>query len=174
MQLQDNTEGVGKKVALSAILLALSMIFSYIEVLIPFGLAIPGVKLGLANLIVVSGIFFLKGKEVFLISVMRIVLVAVLFGNVMTLAYSLAGGIISFLVMFALKHVKGFSVIGISVAGGVSHNVGQILVAICILSSPKLLFYLPILMIAGVITGMMIGIVAKRVMKVFGIGKNEF
>lgn len=171
MQSQNNRE-MTKSIAISAMLLALSMIFSYIEVLIPVDIAIPGVKLGLANLIVVSGIFYLKGRKVLLISIMRIILVALLFGNVMTLAYSLAGGILSFLVMLGLKQIKGFSVIGISVAGGVSHNIGQLLVAILILSSGKLLVYLPVLMISGLITGALIGIVAARVMKVLGIGRK--
>lgn len=115
-----------RKIALCAMLMALAMIFSYVEVLIPINLGVPGIKLGIANLVVVVGLFFLPAGEVLMISVARILLMGYLFGNGMSILYSLAGGLLSFLVMFLLKHIKEFSITGVSIAGGVTHNVAQI------------------------------------------------
>lgn len=87
-----------------------------------------------------------------------------MFGNGMSILYSLAGGILSFLVMLLLKRIKGFSMIGISIAGGVSHNIGQIVVAMCVLENTKLIYYLPVLMIAGTVTGILIGVVSRKIL----------
>ena len=118
-----------KKLANMAMLVALAMIFSYVESLIPINFGIPGMKLGVANLVTVTGMYFLEFLEVFLVVVMRILLTGFLFGNGMSIVYSLTGGILSFLVMALMKRLKGFSVAGVSIAGGVSHNIGQIIVA---------------------------------------------
>lgn len=104
---------MSRKVAYSAILVALAMIFSYVEVLIPVNFGIPGIKLGLANLIVVAGLYFLRPTEVLLVSVTRILLVGFLFGNGMSIIYSLAGGLLSFAAMMLLKKAKEFSVVGV-------------------------------------------------------------
>ena len=149
-----------RKIALCAMLMALAMIFSYVEVLIPINLGVPGIKLGIANLVVVVGLFFLPAGEVLMISVARILLMGYLFGNGMSILYSLAGGLLSFLVMFLLKHIKGFSITGVSIAGGVTHNVAQICVAALVVQNRKLFYYLPALLVAGVITGMLIGILS--------------
>lgn len=154
---------MAKKVAYSAMLVALAMIFSYVEALIPFSFGIPGIKLGLANLVVVIGLFFLKPGQVFGILIARIVLLAFLFGNMASLLYSLSGGILSFCVMLLLKKCKGFSITGISMAGGVSHNVGQLVVAACAVENIHVFYYMPALLVAGLITGMLIGIVGQRV-----------
>ena len=153
-----------RKIALCAMLMALAMIFSYVEVLIPINLGVPGIKLGIANLVVVVGLFFLPAGEVLMISVARILLMGYLFGNGMSILYSLAGGLLSFLVMFLLKHIKGFSITGVSIAGGVTHNVAQICVAALVVQNRKLFFYLPALLVAGVITGMLIGILSDRIL----------
>ena len=116
-----------KKLANMAMLVALAMIFSYVESLIPINFGIPGMKLGVANLVTVTGLYFLELPEVFLVVVMRILLTGFLFGNGMSIVYSLAGGILSFLVMALMKRLKGFSVAGVSIAGGVSHNILQAL-----------------------------------------------
>ena len=108
----------GRRVALDGILVALAMIFSYIETFIPFNFGVPGIKLGLANLVVLLGLTFLPAVDVLLISVVRIVLSSLLFGNVMSLWYSLAGGLLSFLCMWLLTRREGYSIIGISMAGG--------------------------------------------------------
>lgn len=154
---------MAKRVAYSAIMTSLAMIFSYIEVLIPFHFGIPGIKLGLANLVVVIALYILKPTQALLISVARIVLVSFLFGSMSSMLYSLAGGILSFLVMLLLKKCGGFSMMGISIAGGVSHNIGQLLVAAMVVESMNIFYYMPVLLVAGLITGMLIGIVAKSV-----------
>ena len=103
-----------KKLANMAMLVALAMIFSYVESLIPINFGIPGMKLGVANLVTVTGMYFLEFPEVFLVVVMRILLTGFLFGNGMSIVYSLAGGILSFLVMALMKRLKGFSVAGVN------------------------------------------------------------
>lgn len=153
-----------KKLTISALLVALAMIFSYIEVLIPFNFGIPGIKLGLANLVVVVALYTLGTKQAFMISMVRIILVAFTFGSLAALLYSIAGGILSFLVMALCRRIKGLSVMGVSVAGGVSHNIGQIIVAVCVVENMNLLFYVPVLMIAGIVTGLLIGLVAGLIL----------
>lgn len=153
-----------KRVAYSAMLTALAMIFSYIETLIPFSFGVPGIKIGLANMVVLLGLYFLKPLQTMAVSVLRIILTSFLFGNMASLLYSLAGGLLSFLVMLLLiKKCKGFSTVGISIAGGVSHNIGQLAVAAYVLQSTSVLYYLPVLMIAGLLSGMLIGIAGGRV-----------
>lgn len=157
---------MSRKVAYSAILVALAMIFSYVEALIPVNFGIPGIKLGLANLVVVVGLYFLKPGQVLMISVTRILLMGFLFGNGMSILYSLAGGLLSFAVMFLLKRSRAFSIVGVSVAGGVAHNAGQILVAACVVENLKLFYYFPALLVAGTVTGILIGTVSGRVLPV--------
>ena len=152
-----------KKIAYSAMLVSLGIIFSYVELLIPFSFGVPGIKLGLANLVIVVGIFLLPKLQVLGILVARIVLVSFLFGNMSSLLYSLAGGLLSFAVMCLLIRMKGFSQIGISMAGGVFHNVGQVLVAAFVVESTAVFYYLPVLLIAGLLTGGVIGLVGQRV-----------
>ena len=163
---------MAKKVAYAGMLVALAMIFSYVEALIPINFGIPGIKLGLANLVVLSGLYRMKPGEIFLVSIARILLVGFLFGNGMSIIYSLAGGTLSFLIMFILIRTEGFSPAGVSVAGGVSHNIGQILVAAAVLQSAKLFYYLPVLILSGVITGFLMGILTGRVLKALD-GKME-
>ena len=152
--------------AYSACLIGLAMIFSYVESLIPLNFGIPGVKLGLANLVVVAGLAFLPPLQILAVLISRICLTGLLFGNVLSLAYSLAGGLLSFLVMLLLKRIKGFSMTGISIAGGVAHNVGQLLTAMVILGNVHLGWYFPPLLVAGVVAGGLIGMLAGRVQAV--------
>ena len=151
-----------KKVAMVAVMVALAMIFSYVEALIPINFGIPGIKLGLANLVVVVALYALNWPLAALISFVRILLSGLLFGNLASVLYSLAGGILSFAVMCLLKKIKGFSVIGVSIAGGVCHNIGQILMAWFMLGSFKIIYYLPVLAVSGAVTGLVIGILAKK------------
>mgnify|MGYP003211057087 CR=1 FL=1 len=152
-----------KKLANMAMLVALAMIFSYVESLMPINFGIPGMKLGVANLVTVTGMEF---PEVFLVVVMRILLIGFLFGNGMSIVYSLAGGILSFLVMALMKRLKGFSVAGVSIAGGVSHNIGQIIVASVVIENLKLIYYLPALLIAGTVTGFVMGMISKKLLPI--------
>ena len=110
------------RVAYFGVFTALALIFSYVETLIPINFGIPGVKLGLANLVIVIALYKMKLTEVYLLSVVRVLLSGFIFGNYFSIIYSLAGGLLSLTVMALLKKSKGFSVMGISVAGGVFHN----------------------------------------------------
>ncbi len=154
-------------VAFSGMLTALAMIFSYVESLVPLVIPIPGVKLGLANLVTLTGLFYLSPWNVLAVMVCRIFLSGLMFGNLSTIVYSLAGGFVSFLVMIFLKKIGLFSVIGISIAGGVFHNFGQLLVACLVLDSTAPAVYLPYLVIAGAVCGGLMGIVAKLIFKAF-------
>ena len=152
---------MAKKITRAALMVALAMILSYIEVLIPFNFGIPGIKLGLANLVVVTALYLFGGRMAFVISIVRIVLIAFTFGSLAAMFYSLAGGILSFLIMLLFSRIKGFSLLGVSVAGGVTHNIGQLIVAMLVVENLNIMLYAPVLMIAGLVTGLLIGIAAK-------------
>ena len=117
---------MNKKTAYLGLFLALALICSYIESLIPFYFGIPGVKLGLTNIVVVMMLYCIGAKEALLVSLLRIVLAGFMFGNMFSILYSLAGGILSFLIMYLLKRYTGLHVISISAAGGISHNIGPV------------------------------------------------
>lgn len=151
------------KVAYMGVFLALALILSYVESLIPFYFGIPGVKLGLANLIVVIMLYAVGAKEAFAISMLRILLSGFLFGNLFSILYSFAGGILSFLVMWLVKRTGKFHVMSVSICGGITHNIGQILVASVIVETYSIFYYIPVLLVAGLITGMLIGVIAGEV-----------
>ncbi|MGL6199903.1 MAG: Gx transporter family protein [Lachnospiraceae bacterium] len=144
---------------------ALALIFSYVEGLIPIQLGIPGVKLGLANLIVVIALYKVSWKETLLLAIVRVLLAGFLFGNLFSIVYSLAGSLVSLAVMMGLKRSVRFSVIGVSIAGGTAHNIGQLAVAMLVLESSSIIYYAPMLLVAGVLTGMVIGIAANEMLK---------
>ena len=162
---------MSKKVARMGVFIALAMIFSYIEVLIPFNFGIPGVKLGIANIVTVTSLYVFSTGEAFGISVIRIVLMGILFGNGMSLLYSLAGGLLSFLAMWIGKRTSWFSVIGVSVAGGVFHNVGQILAVMLVMKNTMFVAYLPVLLVAGIVTGYLIGLLANKMVAIMAVSK---
>ena len=135
---------------------ALALIFSYLESLIPIRFGIPGIKLGLANLLTVILLYKRNAREALLLSVVRVIV------------YSLAGGILSLFVMAVLKGTGRFSVMGVSAAGGVFHNMGQLLVAMAAVETYRVGYYFPVLLIAGVVTGLLIGTVAEQVLKRLG------
>ena len=147
------------KIAQYGLLTALALVLSYLESLIP-PLWVPGVKLGLPNLAVVFALYRLGWKDACAISLVRVVLVTLLFGNGAALAYSIAGAALSLSLMGLLKKTRKFSTVGVSVAGGVAHNAGQILVAMALLETARLAWYLPVLWVSGTIAGVLIGIVS--------------
>lgn len=153
------------KVAVFGVFTSLALILSYVELLIPINFGIPGMKLGLANLLVV--ILLYKGcpRDALLLSVIRILLSGLIFGNMFSIFYSLGGGLLSLAVMVFLKKTGQFTVAGISIGGGASHNVGQLLVAMFVVQTFQVGYYLPVLLIAGVITGAVIGILSAEVLK---------
>lgn len=157
-----------KKLAMMGLFTALATIFGYVEALLPVSVGIPGVKLGLANIVIVFALYRLKPSEAFLINIVRIVLVSLMFGNLSVMLYSLAGGIVSFCAMALLKKTDKFSIYGVSIAGGVFHNAGQLVMAMLVLETVSLVYYGPVLLISGLVTGLVIGITAKEVLKRIG------
>ncbi len=159
-----------KKIALCGVLTALAMIFSYIESVIPIPIPVPGIKLGVANIAVITILYVLGVKEAIVINLLRIALTALLFGNVNSFLFSISGAVLSLTIMIIMKKLDSFSCIGVSVCGGVMHNVGQIIAAVFIMGSEAIVLYLPVLIVSGVFTGVVIGvvsgIVAKHVKKV--------
>lgn len=144
---------------------ALALIFSYVETLIPINFGIPGAKLGLANLVIVIVLYKTNWQEALLLSVTRIVLAGFIFGNLFSIVYSLAGGLLSLAVMTCIRKNKGFSVIGVSMAGGVSHNIGQLIVAALVVQTYQIGYYLPVLLIAGLATGALNGVISYSVLR---------
>lgn len=154
-----------KRISTYGLLVALAFIFSYIEALVPINSPVPGIKLGLANIVVMIALYKLGAKEAFSIALIRVVLVGFTFGNLMMMMYSLAGSILSCSSMILLKKSNKFSMVGVSISGGVMHNVGQILMAILVLDTVQLYYYLPVLIISGIVTGILIGIVGAEIAK---------
>ena len=157
---KKRTRGLAEKVALYGILVALAFIFSYIEALspLPFG-PFPGMKRGLAKIVVVVVLYTVGAKGAFAVSMVRVVLVGFTFGNLNSMLYSLAGGLLSWFIMALLKKTDRFGTAGVSVAGGVCHNIGQMLVATIMLGR-ALGYYYPFLSLIGAVTGVVIGMVA--------------
>ena len=165
-----------KNIALFGIMVALSMLLSYVETLIPMPIPIPGIKLGLANLVTVIVFQLIGVKEAWLIAIARILLNSLLFGNLYALAFSLAGGVLSLLFMAGAMRTGWFSVLGVSITGGVMHNIGQIAAAAVLLQAAAVLSYIPALIIGGVISGALIGLAAFLILnriKKTGVDQHE-
>lgn len=153
------------KIALRGLLVALAFVLSWVEMQIPYFFAVPGIKLGLTNLVILIALYRLGSADAFALNVVRILLVSFTFGNMAALLYSLAGGMLSFLAMYLMKRFTKFSVKLVSVFGGIFHNVGQILVAMLVLKSVHVLWYLPYLWISGIVAGIVIGLIGELVMQ---------
>lgn len=154
-----------KKIAYLGLITAVAVIFGYVESLIPFFAGVPGMKLGLANLAVLFVLEKYTWKEAALVSALRILIIGFMFGNLFSILYSMAGATLSLTVMTLLKKKSDFSILGISVAGGVSHNIGQLIIAMMVAMSSSIIYYAPVLLISGVITGLLIGILTREVLK---------
>lgn len=153
-----------KRLVLLAMLTAVAMILSYVESLLP-SVGIPGVKMGLANIAVIFALFRFGWKEAATLSLVRVVLVSLLFGSVGAMLYSLAGAVLSLAVMALLRRIDRFSTVGVSVAGGVAHNAGQILMAMLILQTKQLFGYLPVLAASGIAGGVLTGLAAALLIR---------
>lgn len=145
-------------------LVALSLILSYVEMLLPSALPIPGIKLGLANIAVVFALYTLSFPDALFISVLRVLISSLLFGNVLSLLYSFSGALLSLLLMALLKTVRAGEVV-VSTAGGVVHNAAQLSVAMLVIKSTALIYYLPFLVLSGAVTGFLIGIITRSLLK---------
>ncbi|MCR5182581.1 MAG: Gx transporter family protein [Clostridia bacterium] len=165
MSSQAKTDSRTRLVAISAMFAALALIFSYIEFLIPLPVPIPGIKLGLANLVILIAIVRMDFRHAFAINAARILLAGLLFSGVFGMIYSFAGGVLSIVVMYLLYRTGLFSLVGISMAGGVAHNLGQLLTACVLLQNTAILSYFPVLLFSGLISGIAIGFLAYIIEK---------
>lgn len=166
-----------KDIALYGMLIALAMVLSFIETMIPIPMGIPGIKLGLANLVVIVCLYTLGERAAFTVSLIRILLIGFTFANLSTMMYSVAGGMVSFLIMAAAKRFSSLSMPAVSVAGAISHNLAQLVFAAVIVGTAGVFSLLPYLITAAVLSGFVIGIIAilviKRIVKVFGYKLEE-
>lgn len=151
--------------AILGLMVALAMILSYLEAIIILPVAIPGIKVGLSNLLIVTVMYLYSPREAALVNLVRILLSAMLFGTVTGLIFSLSGAVLSFAVMGLFWKAGLFTVTGVSILGGVFHNVGQLIAAVFLFSSVTLGYYLPVLLLAGLITGAVNGILATVILK---------
>ena len=148
-----------KRITLYGVFVALALILSFVESQIPAFFAVPGMKIGLTNIVVLFALYAEDERAAVIINIVRILLVALLFGNAMSMAFSLAGGILSAIVMILLKRTDKFGIIGVSSAGAVSHNIGQILVAMAVMNTHAIALYLPVLWATGIVSGILIGVI---------------
>ena len=155
----------GKKVALYGILIALALVLSYLESLIPAFFAVPGMKLGLTNLVVLLALYLINWQSAVIVNILRVILVGILFGNIYSLAYSIAGALLSALGMILLKKSGKFKMVTVSIAGGVLHNIGQILVAMFVLHTVSVAWYVLVLWFTGIAAGAVIGIIGSLLVK---------
>ena len=154
-----------KRVAFWGLSIALAMILSFVESQIPTLVAIPGIKVGLPNLVMVFLLYRVGWKETVAVSLIRILLISMLFGNIQMLTFSLAGAFLSLLGMILLKKLNWFSCITVSIVGGICHNVGQIVAACLWTQTAEIAFYLPVLLVSGTVAGTIIGLVAGMIVK---------
>ncbi len=152
-----------QSLAFSAMFAALALIFSYIEALVPIPIPVPGVKLGVANLVIIIALYRMGFRRALSINCVRIALAGLLFSGVFGMIYSFAGGVLSLIVMQLLKRTGLFSMVGVSMAGGAIHNLGQLIAACLVVSTPSLMSYFSLLLFTGLIGGILIGILAYTV-----------
>ncbi len=154
-----------RKITTYGLLVALALVLSYVESLVPAFFAIPGMKLGLTNIVVVVALYILDAKSAFAINVIRILLLSFMFGNGASFMYSLAGGMLSTLLMIFLKKWGAFSMTAVSAVGGVAHNLGQILMAMLLLYTSAVGYYMLVLWFIGIVTGLVIGLISAEIVK---------
>ena len=160
-----NNKTISNRVALYGLLIALAFVLSYIETLFPVYMGAPGVKLGLANLVTVIALYGLGVKEAFAINLVRVILAGFTFGNMASILFGLAGAFLSLLLMATCKYFRLFDMVGISILGGVAHNIGQFLIAAFVTKTFGVFSYLPVLLIAGTVAGALIGLLGGLILK---------
>ena len=152
-------------IARVGLMASLALIFSYVEAIIPYNPGIPGIKLGIANVVTVIALYKFGSKDAAAVSVIRIVIAGLLFNGLFGMLYSLAGAVLSLIGMIALKKTGLFSVTGVSMAAGVLHNLGQLLVAAALIEDLRIFFYFPALLLSGIAAGILVGIISTLVLK---------
>ena len=151
------------KLATYALCIALAFTLSFLETLLPFSVGVPGVKLGLANMVVVAALYLTNKRDAFCIAMIRILITGLVFSGAFSLLYSFAGGILSFIVMLLAQKNKRLSVMGVSVLGGCVHNIGQILVAAAVMQTARIVYYIPVLLVSGALTGALVGLLTGAI-----------
>ena len=158
MQSFNKEKFMESDVALYGMFVSVSLVLSYIEAIIPINLPVPGMKLGLANIVIIWVLYSMGIKAAAIVSLVRVILAGFMFGNMYSIIFSMAGALLSLITMYFLKRIKAFSIIGVSIAGGVMHNAGQIIVSMIVLENVRMAYYFPALMISGVVAGIAIGL----------------
>lgn len=153
----SSRDSKSKDVANLALLISLALVFSYVEAIIPFNPGIPGVKLGVANIVTVITLYMFGNRDAFIVSVIRVLIAGLLFNGAFGACYAMAGAAVSLTGMILLRKTGLFSPVGVSMAGGVLHNLGQLLVAAALIEDMKIFFYFPVLMFSGIIAGIAVG-----------------
>jgi len=161
------TQKQAQRVALCGMLLALMLVLGFVESQIPVAAGIPGIKLGLSNGVLIFAVYMLGVPTSFLLMTLKVLLSGFLFGSPSAMMYAFAGGVLSLTVMCVLSRMKGLSPIVVSMVGGLSHNVGQVTLAMIILHTPKLMYYMAILMVVGLVTGCATGVAANGIIRRF-------
>lgn len=159
----ENKELTVRKMAILALFIALAILMGYVESLLPLNFGIPGIKIGLCNIVILSVLLQYSWKEALMVSIARILVIGFLFGNLFSILYSLSGAVLSIAVMSLLLRSRRFGLLGISAAGGCMHNIGQLLTAKAVLPGLPLLWYTPVLILAGLATGALVAIVVYEI-----------
>ena len=154
-----------KSIARFGILLAMMLVLGYFEQLIPVAPGLPGVKLGLANTVLLYAVYMMNKRQAALLMLLKVTMSALLYSGTVGAVYALSGGILSLAAMLLLKQVPKFSIIGVSVLGAVSHNIGQLVAAALMVNTRALIGYLPVLLVSGAVTGVITGVSAKYVLQ---------
>ena len=162
---ENTTISSSRMTAICGVFIALAMVLSYLESLVPISFAIPGIKLGLANIVTIIALVKLGLKPALIISVGRVLLSGLLFGNQATIMYSMVGALFSIAVMFIVRKLKLLAITGTSVCGAVAHNLGQLIVAAIVIENTKIFYYMAVLSVSGIIAGVLIGLLAGIIIK---------
>lgn len=157
-----------QKMAFLGVMAAAAMILSYVEAILPpIFSAVPGIKVGLPNLVIIFVLYYMGAPAAALVSLVRIILTSLLFGSPISFIYSVAGAFLSLAMMLLLKKMNTFSVVGISATGGIAHNIGQIAAAMLLLETAEIGYYLIVLAVTGTIAGLLVGLLAAFVIDRF-------
>ena len=162
---EKTTISSSRMTAICGVFIALAMVLSYLESLVPISFAIPGIKLGLANIVTIIALVKLGLKPALIISVGRVLLSGLLFGNQATIMYSMVGALFSIAVMFIVRKLKLLAITGTSVCDAVAHNLGQLIVAAIVIENTKIFYYMAVLSVSGIIAGVLIGLLAGIIIK---------
>ncbi len=162
-----------KKISELGVLLSVGLILSYLESLIPVAFPIPGIKLGLANIVTMYILYRYKAKEAILIMILRVLISGILFSGLTAIVFGILGGLLSITFMLLAKKTGFFSIMGLSMIGAVMHNAGQILAAFIIMENAAVIYYFPYLLISGIITGLIVGYISAIIIKRLSRLKND-